>query len=353
MADKRLVHYDLVRVIAIFAVIVVHTSGTLYRVTAPITSFNWQVSNIYSTSGKFSICIFMMVSGMLFLNPKKDITIKALYRKNILRIVSAFIFWSVAYALFGLWVKIQMNGFSDGYMHSFFIDVVNGNYHMWFCYMIIGIYMIVPFLRLISGNENLMKYYLILSIIFVSIIPVLQQLPDSVSVPVTIVVTQLKLNFVLGWVGIFILGYYLSYCNITKKAEVIIYILGTLSLILTIILNSLLSVRNNQNYEGLYELTNINILLTAMAVFIYFRLHVSKVEFSERSKKFILLLSECSFGVYFVHVFIIILFQQYALAQKLFNAVIAVPVLSAGVFIFSTILIYFFRKIPFARDYLS
>lgn len=353
MAGKRMVHYDLVRIIAIFAVIVVHTSGTLYRVTAPVTSFNWQVSNIYSTSGKFSICIFMMVSGMLFLNPKKSITIKALYSKNILRIVSAFIFWSVAYALFGLWVKVQMNGYSSVYMHDFFIDVVTGNYHMWFCYMIIGIYMIVPFLRLISSDETLMKYYLILSIIFVSTIPVLQQLPDVVSQPISIVVSQLRINFVLGWVGIFILGYYLSYCNITRKSETIIYILGILSLIVTIVLNGLLSIRNNQSYEGLYELTNINILLTAIAVFVYFRLHVSKVEFSERSKNFILLLSECSFGVYFIHVFIIILFQQYALAQKLYNAVIAVPVLSAGVFIFSTILIYFFRKIPFARDYLS
>jgi len=353
MADKRLVHYDLVRVIAIFAVIVVHLSGSLYRVTAPITSFNWQVSNAYSTSGKFSICIFMMVSGMLFLNPKKSITIKALFRKNILRIVSAFIFWSAVYALFGLWIKVQMNGYSDGYIHSFFIDLVTGNYHMWFCYMIIGIYIIVPFLRVISSDENLMKYFLLLSIIFVSTIPVLQQLPDAVSAPITIVVSQLRLNFVLGWVGIFILGYYLSYCNITKKAEITSYILGILSLILTIILNSLLSIRNNQNYEGLYELTNINILLTAVAVFIFFRLHVSKVDFSERSKKLILLLSECSFGVYFIHVFLIIIFQQYALAQKLYNAVIAVPVLSAGVFILSTVIIYFFRKIPFARDYLS
>jgi len=353
MADKRLVHYDLVRVIAIFAVIVVHTSGTLYRVTTPVAAFNWQVSNIYSTSGKFSICIFMMVSGMLFLNPKKSITISSLFRKNILRIVSAFIFWSLAYALFGLWVKVQMNGYSSGYMHSFFIDVVTGNYHMWFCYMIIGIYIIVPFLRLISSDENLMKYFLILSIIFVSIIPVVQQLPDIVSVPLSIAVTQLRVTLVMGWVGIFVLGYYLSYCNITKKSEIIIYILGILSLILTIVLNSVLSLRYKQSYEGLYELTNINILLTAVAVFVFFRLHVSKVDFSERSKRFILLLSECSFGVYFIHVFIIIIFQQFALAQKLYNAVIAVPVLSAGVFILSTIIIYLFRKIPVARDYLS
>ncbi len=353
MAGKRLVHYDLVRIIAMFAVIVVHTSGTLYRATAPVSSFNWQVSNIYSTSGKFSICIFMMVSGMLFLNPKKNITIKDLYRKNILRIASGFIFWSVAYALFGLWVKSMMNGFSYSYMHGFFIDFVTGNYHMWFCYMIIGIYMIVPFLRLISGDENLMKYFLILSILFVSTIPVLQQLPDAISAPITIVVTQLRLNFVLGWVGIFILGYYLSYCNISKKAEIISYILGVLSLIFTIVLNGLLSIKYNQSYEGLYELTNINILLTAVAVFIFFRLHVSKVDFSERFQKLTVILSECTFGVYFIHVFIIIIFQQYALAQKLHNAVIAVPVLSAGVFIVSNIIIYYFRKIPFARDYLS
>lgn len=353
MAGKRLVHYDLVRIIAMFAVIVVHTSGSFYRAVAPITSFDWQVSNAYSTSGKFSICIFMMVSGMLFLNPKKSITIKALFQKNILRIASGFIFWSALYALFGLWIKSMMNGFSYSYMHGFFIDLVNGNYHLWFCYMIIGVYIIVPFLRLITGDEHLMKYFLILSIIFVSTIPVLQLLPDIVSQPITIVVTQLRLNFVLGWVGIFILGYYLSYCNISKKAEIASYILGILSLILTIVLNGLLSIKYNQSYEGLYELTNINILLTAVAVFIFFRLHVSKVEFSERFQKLTLILSECTFGVYFIHVFIIIIFQQYALDKMLYNAVIAVPVLSAGVFVVSNIIIYFFRKIPIARDYLS
>jgi len=303
--------------------------------------------------GKFSICIFMMVSGLLFLNPKKTITLKNLYRKNIVRIATSFLFWSVAYALFGLWVKIGMNGFSGAYMRGFFIDVVNGNYHMWFCYMIIGIYMIVPFLRLISSDEKLMKYFLLLSVILASIVPVLQLLPASICEPLDIVVRQLRVTFVMGWVGIFVLGYYLSYCNITKKAEIIIYILGILSLIFTIVVNGIMSVRNGASYEPLYDLTNINILLTAIAVFVYFRLHVSKVDFSERSRKFILLLSECSFGVYFVHVFIIIMFQQYSLAGKLYNAVIAVPVLSAGVFIFSTIIIYFFRKIPFARDYLS
>jgi len=353
MADKRLYHYDLVRIIAIFSVIVVHTSGSFYRALSPVTSFNWQVSNIYSTSGKFSICIFMMVSGMLFLNPKKSITIYDLFRKNILRIVTSFIFWAIAYALFGLYIKILMKGFSTGLLHEFFIDVVRGNYHMWFCYMIIGIYLIVPFIRLISSDENLMKYFLILSIIFVSTIPVLQLFPDVVSEPISIVVTQLRLNFVLGWVGIFILGYYLSYCNITKKTEIISYILGTLSLITTIVLNGLLSIRNGENYEGLYDLTNINILLTAVAVFIFFRLRVSKVEFSERSKKLILLLSECSFGVYFIHVFLIIMFQQYALDKMLYNAAIAVPVLSAGIFIVSAIVIYIFRKIPFARNYLT
>jgi surface polysaccharide O-acyltransferase-like enzyme len=353
MADKRMVHYDLVRIIAIFAVIVVHTSGTFYRVLAPIMSFNWQVSNIYSTAGKFSICIFIMVSGLLFLNPKKNITIKALYRKNILRIVTAFIFWSVAYALFGLYVKIKMNGFSTGQLHGFFIDFVTGNYHMWFCYMIIGIYMIVPFLRLISSDEKLMKYYIILSVIFMSTMPVILLLPNAVSIPINIVVTQLRMNFVLGWVGIFILGYYLSVCTITKKAETILYILGIAGLIFTIVVNSLMSIRNNQSYEPLYDLTNINILLTAIAVFVYFRLHVSKVEFSERAKKLILILSECSFGVYFIHVFFIIMFQQYGLDKLLYNAVIAVPVLSVAGFVFSTIVIYIFRKIPFARDYLS
>jgi surface polysaccharide O-acyltransferase-like enzyme len=353
MAVKRLVHYDLVRIIAMFAVVVVHTSGTFYRALAPVTSVDWQVSNIYSTMGKFSICIFIMVSGMFFLNPNKSVTIGTLFKKNILRIAVAFLFWSIAYALFGLHVRIKMNGYQPEFINAFIIDVVNGNYHLWFCYMIIGLYIIVPFLKLITANEYLMKYFILLSIIMASIVPVLKLLPDVVSIPVSIVDSQLQLRFVAGWVGIFVLGYYLSYCNITKKAEILLYIAGILSLVVTIVVNGYMSVRNNQNYEPLYDLTNINILLTAIAVFIFFRLHVANINFSERFQKIVLILSECTFGIYFIHVFIIIMFQQYRLDQYLYNAAIAVPVLSAGVFVVSGILIYIFRKIPFARDYLS
>ena len=42
---------------------------------------------------------------------------------------------------------------------------------MWFIYMIIGLYMITPFLKRIVADEKLTRYFLILSFIFALLIP--------------------------------------------------------------------------------------------------------------------------------------------------------------------------------------
>ena len=43
--------------------------------------------------------MFLMLSGALMLDPGKPFQIRTLYRKNILRILTAFLFWSALYAL--------------------------------------------------------------------------------------------------------------------------------------------------------------------------------------------------------------------------------------------------------------
>ena len=64
-----------------------------------VNTFEWNAINVYSGLARFAVPIFVMISGALFLDPKKDIPIRKIYSKYILRIVIAFVFWSVVYAV--------------------------------------------------------------------------------------------------------------------------------------------------------------------------------------------------------------------------------------------------------------
>ena len=38
--------------------------------------------------------------------------------------------------------------------------VITGDYHLWFLYMIVGLYLLIPLLRPIAQSETLMRYFL-------------------------------------------------------------------------------------------------------------------------------------------------------------------------------------------------
>ena len=82
---KRIVYFDVLKVITCFMVIMIH-----------VISRNWYVLDLKSNEFTFltildSICrcavpIYLMISGAIFLNEDKNIKIKDMFRKYILNI---------------------------------------------------------------------------------------------------------------------------------------------------------------------------------------------------------------------------------------------------------------------------
>lgn len=133
--EERKIYFDFLRIFATFAVIILHVSAQNWH-TTDINSFEWNIFNFYDSIVRWGVPIFVMISGALFLN--KNQSIKKIYTKNILRIIIAFIFWSLIYTVLfskGLSIKTMIINFFEGY------------YHMWFLFMIVGLYMITPFIK--------------------------------------------------------------------------------------------------------------------------------------------------------------------------------------------------------------
>ena len=149
---ERSWYLDYMRIIATLAVIMIHVSS--YRFQAvKVTSTEWAAMNFYDSIARYAVPVFLMLSGALFLHEDKKIDIKIIYEKYILRIITAFIFWSLLYVVYinydKGWQKI-LTGFIEGYTH------------MWYIFLIVGLYMIIPFLKQINVSQKLTRYFLIL-----------------------------------------------------------------------------------------------------------------------------------------------------------------------------------------------
>ena len=87
--EQRAYHLDFLRVFATFAVMVLHLAAQNWD-KINVKTFEWNVFNFYNSIVRWAVPVFVMISGALFLS--KDIQLKKIFSKYILRIVTAFLF---------------------------------------------------------------------------------------------------------------------------------------------------------------------------------------------------------------------------------------------------------------------
>ena len=167
---ERKVYLDVLRTLAIFSVVVIHVAANNWY-SVDVASLDWQVFNVADSLVRWSVPMFVMISGELFLDPSRELPIRKLYSKNVLRIVIAFIVWSVAYVLFGLYVTDSIHTKSEIFAHF-----VKGEYHLWFLWMIVGLYIVPPILRHGTSSPKATRYFVIIALIFSFCIPTIEEI---------------------------------------------------------------------------------------------------------------------------------------------------------------------------------
>lgn len=338
---ERVLYLDCLRILATFTVIILHAASQTWH-TADVHSYHWQILNIYDSIVRFTVPIFVMISGALFLNNDKTLNIKSLYTKNIVRIITAFIFWSALYA-----VRYYKPG--DG-LSSLVKRFLKGHYHLWFCYMIVGLYLITPLLRKITADTQSTFYFLMLSLIFTFILPAIIHIADSRTL--TAMFAKMKWHFTLEFSSYFVCGYYLSKKELTRKQQNLIYVLGLLGFLSTILISSFVSLQRGKPFGYYYGSFTVNVMLESISVFVFFKYKVAKLHFSQKSRQIISILSGCSFGMYLVHILILDYLEKLGFSTLTFNAAISVPVVSITVFALSFIVSAVIRHIPIVNKYI-
>jgi surface polysaccharide O-acyltransferase-like enzyme len=138
---------------AVFAVVFLHVA-VLVLDESRIGSQAWWIGNLYDSGVQWAVPLLVMISGALLLDPAKREPLAVFYGKRASRVLRPLLFWSpffLAWAYLPSVVEgrgppalVLLKSFLSGRTY----------YHMWFLYMIIGLYAFVPFIRGMSSNTK-------------------------------------------------------------------------------------------------------------------------------------------------------------------------------------------------------
>jgi surface polysaccharide O-acyltransferase-like enzyme len=298
-ATGNTTYLNVLRVLACIAVIIFHVfSNVVNSFGKSLTELEKYISTILINIWLWHVPSFVMISGVIFLNREKEITIRNLIKKYILRILLALFIFGIPFAFMEIF-------FNSHYQFNFtqigitILNVFEGKLwdHMWYLYMIAGLYMLLPLFKLFvnQASKEILEYVLVILFIFTSIIPTFQNI-----VPFKFGI-YIPINSVFVFYLLF--GYYIHQYDIRVNNKLLI-----LMVLLYVLYISLMPLNkkfiSNTTIIGLYSNISPLVVLITFCIFCYLRQNIN-------SNKVFDFLSPQIFGMYLIHQFFLNIFFKF------------------------------------------
>ncbi len=343
--DRRIVVYDVLRVIAICAVVMIHTAGTYVSVAASHTTWEFLCGNFLDSLARIGVPVFIMLSGALMLDEQREMPFSKVMR-HVRTTAFLLVIWSLIYAVL-FYIAAPLLTHHPIRWEKFVSNFVFGHYHMWFLYMLIGLYLLIPVLRLFvkKTNAKTVLYLIVLSVAF-------QFLPYGLNAVIAAAsgtdvhlmrfVDQFELGFAGGGVGYFLLGWYVTHVEIKKSHRIGIYVVGILGFLTMWLGVQFLATDSNGLTNKLYSFYGISVMSYGLAFFVlvYYAL---REKTAARFPTLVTTLSRLSFGVYIVHALILTAVQHFVTVDRGFLEIVAEWALTI---VLSYVIVFVMSKIP-------
>ena len=349
MNKKRVIRIEQLSVIACLGFIGNKAGSQQYR-DMPLDSSVWAVSNFYHGINRFAVASFIMISGCLYLDSKRTWNLRRLWKRNILPIAAAYIFWQMFYAVYRIITNGTLAKGSKAALVKFMVYISKSYFHLWYLPMLIGLLIITPMLWEIVNSargKQWEEYMIVLFLVF-------QILPYTInyfSLPwkdhIMDILQTVQPEMVTGYIGYFILGHYLSHYEVSKKLEYLVYVLGVILILAAIGLCYISSQKSGKPIQSFYENYTLAGFSWGSSFFLFFKNHVSKIKWNEKQEKRICYLGSCTFGIYLIHALIRDILHRIGIdSMMISNTAIAIPLLITMIFVLSLAAVMIIKKIP-------
>lgn len=282
---QRAAWADLCRVVAIYGVILIHSCGIAFYAFGKSPMSDWLSANALDSAVRVAVPLFVMISGAMLLRAGAQVVSTGSILRRVLKVFIPLVFWSAAY----LYRNGALGSYGAGLLTMFSEPVM---YHLWFVYMIAGLYILLPFLQAIYQmlrTRPTLGAYFFLVWFAVTCVPTYWPLP---------VLRIMQVTSFLGYGGLFILGGLLA--GIGRKAIPRWTCIGVYAICsaITFYLTWRFSEAAGAGVERAYVYFTPNVIIASIAAFLAFM----TFDLSVRAAAIAKWLSDRAFIIFFVHV---------------------------------------------------
>ncbi len=332
------------KVISLFAVIVLHTASPLLMDFKKADLNNWLVADFYNALVRFAVPVFVMISGALLLHLEYELG--DFLKRRLTRVIWPFLFWSLIYIGYS-WYNEDIAFSSDAWANTRIILhqlKYGAYYHLWYVYMLIGLYLLIPVIGKFVRNateKEILYFLLVWFVVMVFSQPYLSRYEPLIDV-----------HYFAGYAGYLVLGHYLAFKELPQnglKTPLIIYFFLCLA---GITFGTYLLSANNKDLSTLmYEPLGPFIVLFSSGIFLLARVTVFKLP--ESLIKVRGLAGALSLGIYLCHALFLTLLDGEGVNYKLCNPIFSIPITALVCFLLSFLLIFIISKIPLIGKYIA
>jgi len=261
---------DILRIFAFVFIVMLHTLNRQYGLTV------WMSGYAVISIG---VNLFIMISGYLLLDRTE--TVKEFFRKRFFSILPLFIIFNIIYIYF--------------YNHSFITIKKISASHFWYIYMILGLYLLTPWLRKVLQYAEKETFYVVVLWFLCNVFNPYMQFFKFPKIPFS--------HFpITGFIGYYILGYYLKKYRYKLEKIPFICVIGVYitGFLISVLSTKYVLVTTGNRISDFFDKNSLGTFFMSVSFFIFW----IKFNFKNRNKV-IRMISDSTYFAYLIHIIIL------------------------------------------------
>lgn len=347
----HLIWPDLLKVLAIYAVIVIHSAAPYLTRYEALGLHDWWAGNIYDSAARWCIPVFVMLSGFFLIEKYREETFRSFFARRFFRVLFPLMIWSFIYFLWRIYANKEELSLSS-FVPMLFMEPVY--YHLWYMYLVIELYLLAPIMGLYMKYSCCRHNWYYLALWFwVAVVLTFIESWFNIRTYISIGTE----NSIFKFAGYFALGWMLKDFEIKALNKVLFILLFVLGLSITAYGTYLATImKNNGQFSGIfYEYFSFSVFMMAVSIFIVGKSLRPLALFNrfERGHKVLGFTAASVPGIYLVHAMLIAVAKRSMLGFKftpdMMDPFIGIPVFAFGIFLASLLVVFVIKILPIIK----
>ncbi|NMH28183.1 acyltransferase [Flavobacterium silvaticum] len=339
-AKTKTLWIENLRAIATVSVILLHVSSPLLYAHDESLNSYWWLGNVFDSAVRYCVPVFVMITGTLLL--PQEIDLKVYFSRRISRILIPFLFWSLVYICNDL-LQLRADGksFAVHDIISFSIShlLYGASYHLWYVYMLICLYLVIPFLGrwIRHSSEKQIQYFLSLWIC-INAVWLFGNFGNNTV-------------FYFGqFIGYLVLGYYISTkdfklsLKVSDKVALLLYLTGV---VVTLLGTYIVTERTGKFSNIFYDYRSVSVVASATGIFILTKNNAFTV--NRHVSSLVSLIGKLSYGIYLVHVLVLYFLDKSGINATFIHPLIGIPLTAILCLFLSMLVPLLVQKLPYGK----